>query len=64
MLRIPFPFFLYPITRSPLLTSYFLFPISYYHPQLPPQVEMEISTEKSKRKAYVFGKPSEIRMAH
>lgn len=64
MLKAPFPFFLYPITRPPLLTSYFLFPISYYHLQLPLQVEMEISTEKSKRKAYVFGKPSEIRTAY
>jgi len=55
MLKITVPFFLFPITRSPLPTSYFLFPISYYHLPLPLQVEMGICTEKSERKSCVFG---------
>jgi len=59
MLKIPFPSALFPITRSPLPTSYLLFPIPYFHLPLPLQVEMGICTEKSKRKSWAFGKQGE-----
>ena len=50
MLKIPFPSALLPITRSPLPTSYLLFPIPYYHLQLHPQADRMISTGNGKRK--------------
>ncbi len=59
MLRTPFPSYSFPITYFPLPASYFLSLISYYHPQLHPQVEVGISIEEGERKAWVFGKLGE-----
>ncbi len=55
MMRTLIPSFFFPITYSPLLASYFLSLISYYHPQ----VEVGISIEEGERKAWVFGKLGE-----